>query len=94
MTRTFTTLAALTGALLGHCLSSTIALAYTNPITVPNEYPVDGVGDPFVLKHNGIFYLYSSRVEAPGFQYWTSTDFSACRTRASKGCRDLLPCCR
>ena len=67
-------LAVLAYAVAAQAAVSATALAYSNPITVPNEFPIDGVGDPFVLKHNGTFYLYSSQFDAPGFQYWTSTD--------------------
>src|ERR1700710_1469944 len=71
------------------CCFGASAQAYTNPITVPNEYPLDGVGDPFVLKYNGTFYLYSSKVQAPGFQYWTSTD-CVNWTYGGLGCTDPI----
>jgi len=74
MFRTLEKLVALWGVVAVQWFSSASAAAYTNPITVQNEVPGDGIGDPFVLKYNGTFYLYSSNGATLGFKYWTSTD--------------------
>ncbi|MDB5055835.1 MAG: hypothetical protein JWM44_3885, partial [Bacilli bacterium] len=46
--------------MFGLFLTCSAAFAYTNPMTLPNENPNDGIGDPFVMKYNGTFYLYTS----------------------------------
>jgi xylan 1,4-beta-xylosidase len=46
-------------------------LAYTNYMTPPNQE--GSVGDPFVLKYNGNYYLYCSSGAAE-FRSWVSTD--------------------
>jgi len=76
MWRTFQKLAAFSGVLCSAWFSCANASAatYTNPVTVPNEVPADGIGDPFILKYNGTFYLYSSNGGTLGFKYWTSPD--------------------
>lgn len=48
---------------------------YQNPRTLPNEWEQYGVGDPYVLKFNGIYYLYiSTRDTDIGVKVWSSTD--------------------
>ncbi len=65
-------LACLLFALLVPCRE---AFAYTNSMTLPSEFPNDGIGDPFVLKYNGTFYLYTSTGQNyTGFKCWSSTD--------------------
>ncbi|NOU64575.1 family 43 glycosylhydrolase [Paenibacillus sp. LMG 31461] len=60
------------GALL---LPATGAFAYTNPMTLSNEWSNYGTGDPFVMKYNGKFYLYSSTGQyQTGVKCWSSTD--------------------
>jgi xylan 1,4-beta-xylosidase len=49
------------------------AFAYTNYMTLPSEIAGEGIGDPFVMKYNGTFYLYSSS-GSTSFQVWSSTD--------------------
>ena len=29
-----------------------------NPLILENEWPGYAIGDPYVIKHNGLFYLY------------------------------------
>jgi Beta-xylosidase len=54
--------------------------AYTNPIVVPqswrwNNQSFYGEGDPYILKFNGVYYLYVSTVDdKPGVKVWSSTD--------------------
>jgi xylan 1,4-beta-xylosidase len=46
--------------------------AYTNYMTLPSE---DGIGDPFIMKYNGTYYLYTSTgPDNVGFKCWSSTD--------------------
>lgn len=54
------------------CLVCTSAMGeeYTNPMTVEGQYPpinvnADdyGIGDPFVMRHNGMYYMYASTCE-------------------------------
>ena len=53
---------------------------FQNPITVPNHWTAPnnlpyGIGDPYVLKHNGTYYLYASTQDSRwGFRIWTSRD--------------------
>ncbi len=43
--------------------------AYQNPLTVPNSWIMNGQnygeGDPFILKFNGVYYLYVSTARQP-----------------------------
>ncbi|OCT12864.1 hypothetical protein A8709_21265 [Paenibacillus pectinilyticus] len=58
-------------------LPATGAFAYTNPMTLPSEFTSSGIGDPFVMKYNGTFYLYSSTGQSDtGFKVWSSTDLA------------------
>jgi xylan 1,4-beta-xylosidase len=58
-----------------HLVMGATAFAYENSITLPDEWPGYGVGDPFVFKYNGTFYLYCSTANSEvGIKYWTSTD--------------------
>ncbi len=36
------------------------AKKWTNPLTLSNEWELYGIGDPYILKHRGLFYLYCS----------------------------------
>jgi|GEM_PF-6386362 Beta-xylosidase len=53
---------------------------FQNPIVVPNQWTAPngklyGTGDPYILKHNGIYYLYASTQDSRwGFRIWTSRD--------------------
>lgn len=46
---------------------------YSNPFTLPEEWPEYGIGDPYIMKYNGIFYLYASTpYMTTGVRCWTS----------------------
>ncbi len=46
---------------------------YANPISLEGEWGEYGLGDPFVFKHNGYFYLYvSTRDTDAGVKVWRS----------------------
>ena len=48
---------------------------WENPHILNNEYPLYGIGDPYILKYNGLFYLYSStRDTETGVKVWSSTN--------------------
>ena len=48
----------------------TRASTYTNPV---GNAPIH-MGDPFVLQHDGKYYLFGTTSPNDGFQYWESTD--------------------
>ncbi|WP_244364715.1 family 43 glycosylhydrolase [Paenibacillus cellulositrophicus] len=49
--------------------------AYQNPRTLPDEWGQYGLGDPYVLKFNGYYYLYvSTRDTDDGVKVWSSKD--------------------
>ncbi len=44
-----------------------------NPLFLDNEWPGYAIGDPYVLKHNGVFYLYCSTKDSEtGIKCWSS----------------------
>lgn len=44
-----------------------------NPLTLDNEWPGYAIGDPYVLKHRGVFYLYCSTKDSEtGVKCWSS----------------------
>ncbi|WP_413375039.1 family 43 glycosylhydrolase [Alkalihalobacillus sp. 1P02AB] len=46
---------------------------YQNPIALEDEWEEYGLGDPFVMKHNGMYYLYvSTRDTDIGVKAWSS----------------------
>lgn len=48
---------------------------YQNPLRLPGQWPEYGVGDPYVLCHNGRYYLYPSTPgEDQGVRVWGSCD--------------------
>ena len=53
---------------------------FQNPVTVPNHWTAPnnmpyGIGDPYVLKFDGTYYLYASTQDSRwGFRIWTSRD--------------------
>lgn len=50
-------------------------LNYTNPISLADEWEDYGIGDPYILKFNGTYYLYSStRDTDTGIKVWRSRD--------------------
>lgn len=51
---------------------------YQNPILLPEQWPHSGIGDPFILRHNGRYYLYPSTAgDDCGVRVWVSTDLVA-----------------
>jgi hypothetical protein len=48
---------------------------YSNPFTLPDEWPMYGVGDPFIFKYLGTYYLYvSTRDNEVGVRCYSSPD--------------------
>ena len=51
---------------------------YQNPILTAeteNAWPGYGFGDPFVMRHNGVYYLYvSTKDGSVGVKCWSSFD--------------------
>lgn len=46
---------------------------YTNPMSLEDEWVRYGLGDPFIMKFNGIYYLYTStRDSDTGIKVWSS----------------------
>ncbi|WP_123040472.1 carbohydrate-binding protein [Cohnella candidum] len=55
--------------------ASQSAFAYKNPASLPDEWGQYGLGDPYVLKFNGTYYLYvSTRDTDIGVKVWSSPD--------------------
>ncbi|MDR1336921.1 MAG: family 43 glycosylhydrolase [Tannerella sp.] len=55
---------------------STQAQTWTNPITLTGEWSNYGIGDPYILKHRGVYYLYcSTKDNNTGVKCWTTKDF-------------------
>lgn len=49
----------------------------TNPRTLPDEWGEYGIGDPYILKYRGKFYLYcSTRDDQNGVKCWSSWDLA------------------
>lgn len=49
--------------------------AYQNPRSLPGEWEQYGLGDPYVMKFNGYYYLYvSTRDTDDGVKVWSSRD--------------------
>ncbi|TJY41007.1 DUF1080 domain-containing protein [Cohnella pontilimi] len=50
---------------------------YSNPISLPDEWGEYGLGDPFIFKFNGYYYLYvSTRDTDAGVKVWKSSDLT------------------
>lgn len=48
---------------------------YQNPFTLPEEWEDYGIGDPYILRHDGKYYLYCSTKDGrPGIKGWSSED--------------------
>ncbi|WP_078059894.1 carbohydrate-binding protein [Gracilibacillus timonensis] len=65
----------------GILMFPSISFAYSNPFEdMPDSWEWDngdfyGEGDPYILKHNGTYYLYASTVDdKSGVKAWTSQD--------------------
>ena len=61
-------------------ITSAAGDTYQNPIIVPNQWTAPnsrlyGIGDPYILKYNGTYYLYASTQDSRwGFRIWESKD--------------------
>ncbi|MDR2626752.1 MAG: family 43 glycosylhydrolase, partial [Dysgonamonadaceae bacterium] len=52
------------------------AQSWTNPLTLNDEWPQYGIGDPYILKHRGVYYLYcSTKDNSTGVKCWSTKDF-------------------
>ncbi|MBD0378774.1 family 43 glycosylhydrolase [Paenibacillus sedimenti] len=50
---------------------------YSNPMELAEEWDEYGIGDPFVLRYNGMYYLYcSTRDDQIGVKAWSSADLA------------------
>lgn len=48
---------------------------YRNPFTLPEEWEDYGIGDPYILRHDGKYYLYCSTKDGrAGIKGWSSED--------------------
>ena len=51
------------------------AQTWTNPFILSNEWASYGIGDPYILKFNGLYYLYpSTQDQQTGVKCWSSPD--------------------
>jgi hypothetical protein len=52
------------------------AQSWTNPVTLNGEWPSYGIGDPYILKYRGTYYLYcSTKDNNVGVKCWSTKDF-------------------
>jgi xylan 1,4-beta-xylosidase len=59
-------------------ISYPVQAQVTNPRTLPNEWGNYGIGDPYILKYKGIYYLYcSTRDDQVGVKVWSSWDLAS-----------------
>jgi xylan 1,4-beta-xylosidase len=57
---------------------SVVSASWTNPIRLKDEWEQYGLGDPYVFKYNGTYYLYvSTRDTDAGIKVWSSPDLVA-----------------
>jgi hypothetical protein len=49
---------------------------WTNPLTLNDEWSYYGIGDPYILKYRGVYYLYCSTKDGQiGVKCWSTKDF-------------------
>jgi hypothetical protein len=49
---------------------------WTNPLTLNGEWSNYGIGDPYILKYRGVYYLYCSTKDSQtGVKCWSTKDF-------------------
>jgi len=54
---------------------SVTSQTWKNPVILANDWPSYGIGDPFIMKFNGLYYLYpSTRDIDTGIKCWSSPD--------------------
>ena len=52
------------------------AQTWTNPLTLNGEWSLYGIGDPYILKYRGTYYLYcSTKNNNTGVKCWSTKDF-------------------
>jgi hypothetical protein len=55
---------------------SETAQTWTNPLTLNGEWSLYGIGDPYIMKYRGIYYLYcSTKDNNTGVKCWSTKDF-------------------
>ncbi|MGG1555911.1 family 43 glycosylhydrolase [Paenibacillus ferrarius] len=56
-------------------LNSTLGESYQNSLALEQEWPDYGIGDPYVMRYNGLYYLYCSTKDfRVGIKAWSSSD--------------------
>lgn len=51
----------------------TYSQTWKNPVILNEEWPAYGIGDPYILKHRGVYYLYpSTKNNETGIKCWSS----------------------
>jgi xylan 1,4-beta-xylosidase len=55
-------------------VSSAFAQTWINPVAIPGQITPGGIGDPYVMKYRGTYYLYSSNDEELILRCWSSKD--------------------
>jgi xylan 1,4-beta-xylosidase len=59
----------------GPMLNSTLGESYQNSLALEQEWPDYGIGDPYVMRYNGLYYLYCSTKDfRVGIKAWSSSD--------------------
>jgi hypothetical protein len=52
------------------------AQTWTNPLTLDGEWANYGIGDPYIMKYRGVYYLYcSTKDNNTGVKCWSTRDF-------------------
>ncbi|MDR1865914.1 MAG: family 43 glycosylhydrolase [Bacteroidales bacterium] len=56
--------------------SAAFAQSHTNPVTLNGEWSSYGIGDPYIMKYRGTYYLYcSTKNRNTGVKCWSTKDF-------------------
>jgi xylan 1,4-beta-xylosidase len=56
-------------------MNSSLGASYQNSLVLDQEWPDYGIGDPFVMRYNGAYYLYCSTKDFRiGIKAWSSSD--------------------
>lgn len=56
-------------------VKAVLGQTYTNPFVLEQEWEDYGIGDPFILRHDGTYYLYcSTKDRSVGIKAWSSDD--------------------
>jgi len=65
-------------SILSLIIVSTVAFSqtWTNPLTLNGEWSLYGIGDPFIMRYRGVYYLYcSTKDNNVGVKCWSTQDF-------------------